>query len=157
MKSRVVILVAACLLAGCSGNSQKKEIERVAYAYLDAMGNYRIEEAVPFSSTEARNTTIAVFLRLMKFADTAKLMENTPAEITITGVRILTDTTARAYFHKHTPIVEQTDSIPLVLEDGQWLVDVCIKMPSFMTDTIQLPDSVIRKQLEANRNKSVAQ
>lgn len=134
------MLAGLLLLAGCTAGKQKKEVERVAYGYLEAMGNYRINDAAEFSSQGTRETTIRVFNRLMEKCDSAKLMENTPAEITITGVRILSDTTARAYFHKHTPITEQTDSVPLILEDGQWLVDVRIKAPDFLDTVLPVPN-----------------
>ena len=145
MKRLTIILAGLILLAGCTSAKQKKEVERVAYGYLDAMGNYRIDDAVEFSSTGTRETTIKVFHRMMEICDSAKLMENTPAEITVTGVRILTDTTARAYFHKHTPITEQTDSVLLILEDGHWLVDVRILPPPFLDTVLPMPnlDSVM--------------
>lgn len=140
VKKIAFVLAGALLFLGCADKQQKKEVERAAYGYLDAMGNYRINDAAEFSSSGTRETTIKVFNRMMGICDSAKLMENTPAEITITGVRILDDTTARAYFHKHTPITEQTDSVKLILEDGHWLVDVRIKAPDFLDTVLPIPN-----------------
>mgnify|MGYP002622174301 CR=1 FL=1 len=132
MKKLAVLFFVPMLLVACGKTKDEREIERVAYGYLDAMGNYRINDAVEFSSSGTCETTIPVFNKMMEISDSAKLMENTPADIEITGVRILSDTTARAYFHKHTPIKEQDDSVLLVREDGRWLVDVQILPPPFL-------------------------
>ena len=132
MKKLALFLAAAVLLSACGARKQKQEIERAAFGYLNAVGNYRFDEAVEYSSSATQRTSIKVFNKMMEMADTAKLMENTPAVITITGVRLLTDTTARAYYHKHTPIKEQTDSLLMVLEEGRWLADVRIAPPPFL-------------------------
>lgn len=150
MRKKLFFLLAGIIiLAACSHQKEKDEIARVAYGYLEAMGNYRINDAAEYSSKGTCETTIPVFNKMMEISDSAKLMENTPAEIEITGVSILSDTTARAYFNKHTPITEQTDSVLLILEDGRWLVDVRILPPSFLTPQ-ELPrdsaDNVIRER-----------
>lgn len=117
-------LLAAVLLAACGNNGTKHEIKTAAYCYLDAMGNYRVEEATPFASRYTRENSIPMLTLLVSRCDTAYIRSNTPAEITVKGVRMISDTSAYAYYHKHTPITEQEDSLLMILEGGQWLAEV---------------------------------
>ena len=146
-----MLLLAMVLIAvGCdSHRREKQEIKTVATGYLEAMGNYRIDEAVPYSSRGTCETTIKIFSRLMELTDTAYILANTPAEITITGVNIKDDSTACVHFHKHTPITEQYDSVTVILEDGQWRVDVQIKAPPFLK--MEDGDNIVQLPLEEGK------
>lgn len=124
MKKIHTLAAAALMLTMAACNSDRRQIENTARCYLDAMGNYRIDDAIPYSTAYTRQNTLPLAKKLTEHCDPAYIQSNTPAEITIRGSRQLTDTSARVYYHKHTPITEQEDSLTLFLEDGQWLVDV---------------------------------
>lgn len=117
-------LILGCILAiGCT-SQETKDIEASAKGYLQAMGNYQMDEAAPYASRHTREQTIPMLKHIMSNTDTAYINANRPAVITIARSKRLTDSTARVYYHKHTPIKEVDDSVTLVLEEGHWLVDV---------------------------------
>lgn len=125
MRYRLAILSSLLLFIGCSNPQQHTEaIEKAAQGYLDAMGNYLIDDAAPYATRQTREKTIPTLNEIMAKADTSYINSNRPATITIKGSRMLSDTSARVYYHKSTPIKEDDDSVRVVLEDGQWLVDV---------------------------------
>lgn len=139
MTKQIIALASATLtmlsLTGC--NSNQKHIENTARFYLEAMGNYRIDEATPYSTSFTRENTLPLAKKLTERTDPEYIQSNTPADITIKGSKRLTDTSARVYYHKHTPITEQDDSLTLFLEDGKWLVDVRFKfLPIPLFDSI---------------------
>lgn len=119
----LLLAAAAMLLLGGCGND-RRQMERNARGYLEAMGNYRVDEAVPYASRHTREVTIPIARRLTAMTDPEYIKSNTPADITIRGAKRLTDSTAVVYYHKHTPITEQEDSLALVREEGRWVADV---------------------------------
>ena len=128
-------VITLVLLMGC--NSDRQQMESNARGYLEAMGNYRIDEAIPYSTQFTRKNTLPIAKKLTEKTNPAFIQSNTPADITIKGSKRLTDTSAMVYYHKHTPITEQDDSLTLLLEDGQWLVDVRIRrMPIPLNDSM---------------------
>ncbi len=68
----------------------------------------------------------------MKYADTAYVNANQPAEIKLLSVRMLDDSAAMVYFHKHTPIKDVDDSVVVIYEDDQWLCEVRVKNIAFL-------------------------
>lgn len=155
MKIRILTAtVLLLMLCGCTSGEQKK-IEQTAFAYLDAMGNYRIEEAKPYSSPRTIETAIALCERIIPLVDTSYIKANTPAQITIKSVHIESDTTAYVLFHKSTPITQQNDTLRLVKIDGTWLVNVVINIPKlFSNDTIpRQGHRFTREQLKAMKSK----
>ncbi len=131
MKKTVLLIAVALLAVACT--DRHSEIKDAARGYLEAMGNYRIAEAAPFATSHTREHTIPVLLALLERSDTAYINQNTPADITIHGVRMLSDTSAYVYYHKHTPITEQEDSLLMLLEDSLWLADVHLGLiPAFV-------------------------
>lgn len=132
-KSRLLLPITALLaLAAACTSSPTSEIESAAQGYLDAMGNYRIDDAMPYASRETREKTIPTFNFIMAHTDTAYVNSNRPATITIHNTRMLSDTSATVYYHKSTPIKETDDSVTVILEDGKWLVNVIINLPPMM-------------------------
>lgn len=120
----------------CACNNEKREVERISLGYLDAMGNYRLDEAKPFATQRTVDVTLDFYRRLMPMIDSAYLAANTPAVVSIRKVQMLTDTTAIALFHKSTPASSVDDTLHLLKEDGQWLVhEVIVIPPMFVTDT----------------------
>lgn len=131
-KTLLPIATALTMVMACTNNTATKEIESVAQGYLDAMGNYLIDDAIPYASSQTRENTIPVFNFILANTDTAYINSNRPATITIHNTRMLSDTTARVYYHKSTPIKEIDDSVTVILEDGKWLVNVIINLPPMM-------------------------
>ncbi len=130
----LTIALLALVLAACNDTQSKDTaaIKAAAQGYLDATGNYLIDEAAPFTTQNTRQYSLPVLKRLKELCDTASMNANMPAEITIKGVRIVDSTHAYAYFHKHTPIKEQDDSVMVLKENGQWLVDVRLSMMPYL-------------------------
>lgn len=123
--------LALILLSAC--NKDKKEIETNAFGYLQATGNYMIDEAMPYATKETRETTLA-FLKdnLIPMTPQEVLDANTPATIAINGITIDNDT-AYVSYTKTTPIKTLENQIRLVKEEGHWLVYVPLVLPDTMT------------------------
>lgn len=134
MKKFLLILSSATIIlsVACS-NAETKQIEAAAQGYLDAMGNYQIEEASPYATRQTRENTIPTLKFIKDHADTAYMNSNKPAIITITKTKIISDTSARVYYHKSTPIKEVDDSVTVLLEEGKWLVDEKTNLPNFQS------------------------
>jgi hypothetical protein len=148
MRKSALLFASIFLLALSACTDNQKELKETAKGYLQAMGDYRIEEAAPFATQYTRETTIPLLKHIVDHTDTNYIKQNTPSTITIKGARMLSDSTARVYYHKHTPIKELDDSVKMVLEDGHWLVDVRIQPSPFLNipDTLQprIPISSIK-------------
>lgn len=129
------LTLAVLLLCSVSCNNYSKDeraIRKSAQSYLDAMGNYRLDDAAPYASRYTREETLPLFKRVMKYADTAYVNANQPAEIKLLSVRMLDDSAAMVYFHKHTPIKDVDDSVVVIYEDDQWLCEVRVKNIAFL-------------------------
>ena len=87
-----------------SCNQEKREIKHVAQAYLDALANYKVEEAKPYATSETCNTTLLVAAQLVTMVDTAYIISDTPATIDIQEVVIENDSMAVVKYVKNTPI-----------------------------------------------------
>lgn len=134
MKRNIIALpfLATLLMMACSTDPLTEQIEAAAQGYLDAMGDYRINDAAPYATRHTREHTIPAFNFIMAHtSDTAYINSNRPATITIRDTRITSDTSACVYYHKSTPIKEVDDSVIVLLEEGQWLVDVKVNLPNF--------------------------
>lgn len=118
----LLVLLTAC-------NSDKKEIARVAQGYLDATGNYLIEEAIPYANQETQEKTLT-FLRdkLIPMTPKEYMESNTPATIELGEITIEGDTATVSY-KKTTPIKVLESEIMVVKEEGKWLVFVPLVLP----------------------------
>ncbi|MBR6330435.1 MAG: hypothetical protein IKR79_02160 [Bacteroidales bacterium] len=151
----LTILIALCLNAcSCQGQNtravkkEKKQIENVAYKYLDAMGNYRIRDAYKYANQETQDKTLRfIEEKIMPITDTNYIKKETPAKITITGITITSDTTADAYFHKSTPSSERNNVLNLVKRNGKWMANVPIDVP----DVFNLPIDKKSQQRDSAR------
>lgn len=140
------------ILVGCS--SERKDIEHAAYGYLDAMANYRLEDARTYASSMTNETTLEIYSNLLANLDSAYIASNTPATITLGKCQTTSDTTAYVLFHKSTPITQQDDTLRLIKEKGAWLAHVVLQAPSLLqSDSKRITPSVlrdIRKAEESN-------
>lgn len=123
------LITVVCLLLLSACNSDKKEIRTNALGYLQATGNYLIDEAMPYATKETQETTLA-FLRdkLIPMTPQDYIKSNTPATIVIDNIAIQNDT-AYVKYTKNTPIKTLENEIMLVQENGQWLVYVPLVLP----------------------------
>ena len=137
MKKRVFLAAAAIALLAyaCTMDPDEKEIRANAEGYLQAVGDYHFDDALPYSSRHTREKTIPVFKELLECSDTAYVNSNRPSEFTFNEVRRTSDTTAVIYYHKHTPIKDVDDSLTLLYEDGHWLADVHLGVIPFLNST----------------------
>ena len=127
IKNLVILSMLLCMgTATCSCGNPKKAIKKVAYSYLDAMANYRIDDAEPFCTKETHEGVLTTGRHLMKTADTSFIAKDTPAKVKITKVELTSDTTAIVYFRKTTPIKKQNGHVDVVLRDGQWKVHILL-------------------------------
>jgi hypothetical protein len=127
IKNTLPLLLAALLLTSSvlmTQDNPKKEIKMVAYNYLDAMGNYRIDDAVPYCTKETQDGVLVTGRKLVEMVQPGYIESDTPAKIKITDVELLSDTTAKVYYTKRTPIKKQNGEVKLVLRDGQWKVHI---------------------------------
>lgn len=143
MKKILFLVISVMVLASC-GNNPQKEIEKNAYGYLDAMGNYRLDDARPYASTPTCERTLEVLQKyILPKTDTNYIVSNTPATIDILGVELLSDTTAVVSYSKTTPLQVQSGKLDMVKEDGRWCAEVIINLPPIMTmDSTQMENNL---------------
>ena len=152
-----ILLFLLPLFASCSVNND--EIERVALGYLDAMGNYRFDDAKPFATDETIETTLRFCNEVvMAQADTnavlaANIKANMPATIVIDSIVRQNDTAALAYFTKNTPTTRNQHGKKLVvLRHGHWRVHEVIVLPDLLRtaiDTVAPHPNVVADSLRA--------
>ncbi len=143
MKKILFLVISVMVLASC-GNNPQKEIEKTAYDYLYAMGNYRLDDARPYASTPTCERTLDVLQKyILPKTDTNYIISNTPATIDILAVEVLSDTTAEVRYSKTTPLQVQSGKLDMVKEDGRWCAEVIINLPPIMTmDSTQMENNL---------------
>ena len=139
----LVLLFLLC----CCDSTESRQIERAAYGYLDALGNYRIDDARPYATQQTCDVTLDFFNHIMPMVDTAYVISNTPAEIVIKSVCRETDTTAYVLFHKSTPIIQQDDTLRMVKRDGRWLAHVVIVVPQLFNQDTSIHERRITREM----------
>lgn len=131
MKNISLLIGITILLASCAQQSDTKQIEKTAYKYLKAMGDYKIAKAEDYADNETRSVTLQFFERkMMPYVDSTYIKSNMPAKITIGNVTIIDDTSALVTYHKSTPITEQDGELQMRKENGKWKAHVVIKIPN---------------------------
>lgn len=141
MKIRTITLFLIAFVTVSCSHAPKNDIERAAQGYLEAAGDYRLDDAMPYASHFTRETVLPFYKKIMTKADSNFINSNRPTKITIQSSRMLTDTTACVYYHKHTPIKDVDDSVLVIHEEGQWLVHVDIAIPTYLLlDSTSLPN-----------------
>jgi uncharacterized protein YceK len=143
MKKNVFVLISvAILLTGCSCERamERKAIKEVAYEYSYALGNYRLDDAAKYATTETQKRTLPTAKAMMKMVDSTYIASDTPAEIVITNVRITSDTSATAYWHKTTPRKDLNGTLELRKRNGVWQAHDLIKQAPARKPATQQPD-----------------
>lgn len=142
-----LLLIVATSLTSC--NNDTKQIEKTAYGYLNATGNYLTEEARPFASPETQKTLDFLKDVLIPLTDTSYIAANTPAEITIDSINLTNEDSAVVFYTKVTPLKTLEAQITVVKFDGKWLVDIPLDIPedttSNQTFTVPAAPSIIKQ------------
>ena len=121
--SLAVVLTGSTMACNSRHNKEKK-IRKAAYHYLDAMANYRVDDAVPYCTAETQNGVLELARSLVKAVQPEYIKSDTPASITVGDIEITSDTTAIAHFHKLTPNKDHNGQVNLVKRKGRWLVHI---------------------------------
>ncbi|MBP9989823.1 MAG: hypothetical protein KBT45_00090 [Bacteroidales bacterium] len=152
MKKITLAIISSILLLSASNcNTERSMITRTAFDYLDAMGNYRIEDAEAFSTKQTQEETLKYIEEyIMPDVDSSYLEKNTPAKIEIKGMRMVNDSVVRVAFRKTTPITTQDDTLTLHKEDGQWKAHVLMRAPSFMPSNTESGKALQAKKAKMN-------
>lgn len=128
MKKSILLCAVCMLLLTACGNNEKREIERTATAYLQAMGDYKIADAAPYATEETQERTLKVIIEaIMPYVDTNYINSNRPSKITIKSVDIVNDTEAVVLFHKSTPITEVDGDLQMRKRDDGWRAHVLLQ------------------------------
>lgn len=118
------LVLMTFFISSCANKYNEEEIRANAQGYLQAVGDYQFDEAIPYASQHTREYTIPTFKMLLEHSNMEYINSNRPSVFTYYNVRRINDTAACIYYHKHTPIKEVDDSLTLIYEDGHWLADV---------------------------------
>ena len=126
------LLLGALLLASCQND--ELAVRQCAQSYLDAVGNFRIEEAEPYATDE----TIATYLHYVEEVIMPNLMpeviaSSTPATSVIDDIAFTSYTTATVRFTKTSPKDTQTATLDLVKRNNQWKVHFIPEIPAILT------------------------
>ena len=122
MKKTILALLAATVVAfTVSCNREKREVERIAQAYLDAETNFRIEEARKYASPEFMPMLNQIENFVLPNMPDEVLKSIIPNKITIKNTEIFGDT-AIVSFHASNPTQETDAQIMMVRYDTAWLV-----------------------------------
>ncbi len=140
MKCKTIFytLLATTILGACTCH-EEKEMRTNALGYLQAMGDYHIDEAKPYCTRYTRENTIPTLNFLLSQADSAYINSNRPSVFTIKKIVRLSDSTASIHYHKQTPIKSINDSLLLRYEDGHWLADVRLTPLPYMNNQKDRP------------------
>ena len=155
MSHRLIFLITISLVFSAC-NSEKQEIKKVAENYLDAMANYRIEEAEPYATEETRNITLRFAEEvIMPHLTPNVIPDNTPASVEITSVKITTDSTATVNYTLTRPLLTTNDTINLLKRNNEWRIHFVVDVTPLLimlnsNDTTSEKNTTIPKKIIMN-------
>ena len=115
------IVLSAVVLFSC--NSEKREVERVAQAYLDAETNFKIDEARPYVAGDEMTSAMNMIENfVMPNMEKSVLDSLVPCKVKITDVDMFADTAAVVSFHSSNLKQESDAQILMSKIDGEWKV-----------------------------------
>ncbi len=122
MKISTCFLCAILLFCGCAGEkaAEKKEVKNVAYEYVWSLANFDVQRAEKYASSETKRETLGTAKTLMAQVDQKLIDQDLPAKVRITDVKLTSDTTATAVWHKTTPRKKNSRRIELRKRNGVW-------------------------------------
>jgi len=115
------IVLSAVVLFSC--NSEKREVERVAQAYLDAETNFKIDEARPYVAGDEMTSAMNMIENFVVPNMEKSVMDSLiPNIVKINDVEMFADTMAIVSFHSTNPKQESDAQIRMRKIEGQWKV-----------------------------------
>ncbi len=115
------IVLSAVVLFSC--NSEKREVERVAQAYLDAETNFKIDEARQYVDGEEMTSALNMIENfVMPNIEKSVLDSLLPNKVKIKNTEMFADTAAVVSFHSTNPKQESDAQILMRKIDGSWKV-----------------------------------
>lgn len=122
MRITTCFICAILLFSGCASEkaAEKKEVKIVAYEYIWSLANFDIQRAEKYASAETKGETLKTASRLMSGIDKKVIDQDLPAKVRITDVKLTSDTTATAVWHKTTPRKKNSRRIELRKRNGVW-------------------------------------
>ena len=115
------IVLSAVLLFSC--NSEKREVERIAQAYLDAETNFKIDEARPYVAGDEMTSAMNMIENFVVPNMEKSVMDSLiPNIVKINDVEMFADTMAIVSFHSTNPKQESDAQIRMRKIEGQWKV-----------------------------------
>ena len=126
--TKALLISLLALMAACQ--TPESDIRRVAQKYLDATGEYSIDEACLYCTDETKTGLRTIEQTLMTMLDSSYIKQNTPARIKITSIEIIDDTSATVAYHKKTPINEFDDTIKMRKRNDEWQAHMPVKIPA---------------------------
>lgn len=113
-------MLSAVLFFSC--NSEKREVERIAQAYLDAETNFRVDEARPYVTGEEMTYVLDMIENFVLPNISKEVLDSlTPNKVTIKETELFGDT-AIVSFHSKNLKNESDAQILMVRNDTTWLV-----------------------------------
>ena len=121
MKTRAifVFLFSVVILVGC--NSEKRNVEKAAQGYLDAVTNFKTDEARKYAAPDFEQY-IEMMEIFVSWAHKDTIAALIPNKVTINNVEIYADTAAIVSFHSSNPRQETDAQIKMIKIDGEWKV-----------------------------------
>lgn len=153
----VILLSLTASQVGCTNRDPKKAIRKAAYGYLDAMANYRVDDAMLYCTRETQESVIVKARELMATVQEGYIESDTPAKVTIKKIEMTSDTTAIVHFHKKTPLKKQDGELQMVLRRGSWRAHVVLpKRKPISTDEFANPNNAAEPDTIIEINGRVA-
>lgn len=122
MKTTICFICAVLLFCGCASEkaAEKKAVKKVAYEYIWSLANFDVNRAEKYASNETKKETLGTARTLMAQTDRKVIEQDLPAKVRITNVKLTSDTTATAVWHKTTPRKKNSREIELRKRNGKW-------------------------------------
>ncbi|MBO4587420.1 MAG: DUF4878 domain-containing protein [Bacteroidales bacterium] len=122
MKLTVYSICALMLFCSCAceKSAEKKAVKNVAYEYIWSLANFDVNRAEKYASEETKKETLGTARTLLAQTDRKVIEQDLPAKVRITNVKLTSDTTATAVWHKKTPRKRNSREIELRKRNGKW-------------------------------------
>lgn len=134
MKKTILFCAVLSILAiscNAQNSSEKKLVKTVAFEYENALANYDMDRAEKFATNETSCRTLVTARAMVRMVSDSIIQLNLPAKVRITNVKITSDTTATAVWHKKTPRKRNSGEIELRKRNGVWQAhDMLKQMPA---------------------------
>ncbi len=143
-----VVVCTLCMASTCRTQQKKSKEEQAlridAQGYLDAMANYRFDDAIPYASQETCESTIPLFHAILASTDSSFLKDYTPATIQIDSVHLY-DSTATVFFTKSMPLGTRRQELDMICRAGTWQAHVITQTPEALKHHKPLTNNALQQ------------